>query len=134
MSLDPNTREIIEDADYEEGTNQVLVVSSEQLTNLLNTTEVKSADYNTVKALVAGQVDTFMGFKFIKNLRLSKVSTTRTCVGWVKGSIILSRGSISTKIVTRDDLSGATQIRSTCHLSKTRIHDEGVFQIECTEA
>jgi hypothetical protein len=126
-------REILEDADYEDGTAQVIVVSSEQITNLLNTTEVKSADYNTVKALAAGQVDTFMGFKFIKNLRLPKVSTTRTCVGWVKGSIILSRGNISTKIVTRDDLSGAIQVRSTAHLSKTRVHDEGVFTIECTE-
>lgn len=33
--------------------------------NLLKTTEVRSSDYNAVKALVQGEIDTFMGFKFI---------------------------------------------------------------------
>lgn len=32
---------------------------------LMQTTEVKSVDYNTVKALADGRIDTFMGFKFI---------------------------------------------------------------------
>lgn len=32
--------------------------------SLLETTEIASVDYNTVKALVRGEVDTFMGFKF----------------------------------------------------------------------
>ena len=32
---------------------------------LLGTTEVTSSDYNTVKTLVSGDVDTFLGFKFI---------------------------------------------------------------------
>lgn len=32
---------------------------------LLESTEVTSSDYNSVKALVSGQVDTFMGFRFL---------------------------------------------------------------------
>lgn len=32
---------------------------------LLSTTEATSSDYNTVKALVSGQIDTFCGFRFI---------------------------------------------------------------------
>ena len=36
------------------------------MANLLRTTEVQSADYNSVKALVNGEVNTFMGFKFIR--------------------------------------------------------------------
>jgi hypothetical protein len=103
------------------------------MTNLLNTTEIKNADFNSVKALVSGQVDTFMGFKFIKSNFLRKVSTTRTCVCFVKGAIKRVKGSMSSKISTRDDLSEAIQIRSKWHLSATRVYDEGVVSIECTE-
>jgi hypothetical protein len=126
--------EILEGADLEDDAQRVIVVSPKQMTNLLNTTEIKSADYNSVKALVSGQVDTFMGFKFIKSNFLRKVSTTRTCVCFVKGAIKRVKGSMSSKISTRDDLSEAIQIRSKWHLSATRVYDEGVVSIECTES
>ena len=125
--------EILEGADLEDDAQRVIVVSPKQMTNLLNTTEIKSADYNSVKALVSGQVDTFMGFKFIKSNFLRKVSTTRTCVCWVKGAIKRVKGSMSSKISVRDDLSEAIQIRSKWALSATRVYDEGVVSIECTE-
>ena len=38
-------------------------MTATQITNLLSATEVKSADYNTVRALVRGEIDTFLGFK-----------------------------------------------------------------------
>lgn len=41
---------------------------------LLGTTEVTSADFNTVRALVNGEVDTFLGFKFIHSERLPLAS------------------------------------------------------------
>jgi hypothetical protein len=126
--------EILEGADLEDGAVRVMVVSPQQLTNLLNTTEIKNADYNTVKALATGQIDTFMGFKFIKSNYLRKASTTRTCVAWVKGAIKRTKGAMTSKISTRDDLSGATQIRSVWHLGATRVYDEGVVSIECTES
>ncbi len=126
--------EILEGDLDDEDNMRVMVVSPQQMTNLLNTTEIKSADYNTVKALVNGQIDTFMGFKFIKNTRLRKVSTTRTCVAWVRGAIRRVKGSMSSKITERDDLSDAVQIRSKWHLSATRVYDEGVVSIECTES
>lgn len=40
--------------------------------NLLRETEVSSYDFNNVKALVEGKIDTFMGFKFIRTQRLPK--------------------------------------------------------------
>ncbi|SKA88914.1 hypothetical protein SAMN02745166_01507 [Prosthecobacter debontii] len=125
--------EIIEDGELEDGAPRVMVVSPKQLTNLLNTTEVKSADYNSVKALVSGQIDTFMGFKFIKSTKLRKVSTTRTCVAWVKGSIKRTKGAMSSNMAIRHDLSESVQIRSKYDLGATRVYDEGVVVIECTE-
>ena len=42
-----------------------LIYSSKQKEQLLNETETTSSDYNTVKTLVMGDIDTFYGFKFI---------------------------------------------------------------------
>lgn len=126
--------EILEGADLEDDAQRVLVVAPQQLTNLLNTTEIKSADYNSVKALVNGQIDTFMGFKFIKNTRLEKVSTTRYCVAFVKGAVKRFKGAMTTDIAERKDLTNATQILSTWHLGAARVYYEGVVEIACTES
>jgi hypothetical protein len=44
---------------------RTFIHSAGQLGDLLNTTEVTSSDYNSVKALVNGSVNTFLGFRFI---------------------------------------------------------------------
>lgn len=48
-----------------EGEKWVFVYAAQQADDLLGTTEVTSADFNTVRALVNGENDTFMGFKFV---------------------------------------------------------------------
>jgi hypothetical protein len=120
-------------AEMEDDTPWVLVVSSKQVSDLLNDPKLISSDYNTVKALVAGQVDSFMGFKFVLNRRLPKVGTTRTCVAWAKGAIKLIAGGMRSDISVRKDLSMATQVYSQYELGGTRVHDEAVIQIDCTE-
>jgi hypothetical protein len=45
--------------------DRTLIHSSYFLEDLLNITEVTSSDFNTVKALVMGDLNTYMGFKFI---------------------------------------------------------------------
>lgn len=47
-----------------------LVCRAIDIQNLLNDTTVTSSDYNTVRALVQGEIDTFLGFKFIRTERL----------------------------------------------------------------
>ena len=46
----------------EEG--RIILLTSRSLASLLNETSVSSADFNTVRALVNGEIDTFLGFKF----------------------------------------------------------------------
>lgn len=59
------TAAIMDDASIpEEG--RVMVVNPRQLHNLMKNVKTTSSDYNTVKALVNGQIDSFYGFKFIK--------------------------------------------------------------------
>lgn len=43
-----------------------LIHNGNFLSKLLNVTQITSADYNTIKALVAGEIDTFLGFKWIR--------------------------------------------------------------------
>jgi hypothetical protein len=40
---------------------RVIVCTSDQISDLLNTTEIKSSDFNTVKALARGEIDSFLG-------------------------------------------------------------------------
>lgn len=44
---------------------RTLALSADALNSLLGTTEATSADFNTVRALVNGEIDTFLGFKFV---------------------------------------------------------------------
>lgn len=44
--------------------DRTLAITADSLDQLLATTQVTSSDYNSVKALVQGEVDTFLGFTF----------------------------------------------------------------------
>lgn len=121
-------------AEMDDDTPWVLVCGKQQISDLLNDNKLSSGDYNTVKALASGMVDSFMGFKFIINNRLTKVSTTRTCVAFARGSVKMIRGAMTSDISIRKDLSLATQIYSKYNLGGTRVHDEAVIQIDCIES
>lgn len=129
-----NTREILEASDVDPDEERFMVVSAAQITDLLSTTEVTSADYNTVKALAAGQIDTFMGFKFIRSQRLDLATGTRSCIAYTKSALGLGVGAdVKTDISVRNDKSLATQVYLAFTAGGTRIQDEGVVQVDCAE-
>jgi hypothetical protein len=55
-----------------------LILGSDQLMRLLMTTQATSSDYNTVRALVNGELDTFVGFKFIRSEVLGALTASST--------------------------------------------------------
>jgi hypothetical protein len=55
-----------------------IICEAEQIDNLLGETETTSADYNTVRALVNGDIDSFMGFKFVRLERLPVTTAAQT--------------------------------------------------------
>lgn len=65
--------------------DRTILIHANSLEGLLEETEVTSSDFNTIKALVNGQLDTFLGFKFItigdrpKEGGLPISSLIRTC-------------------------------------------------------
>lgn len=52
--------------DYEVDGTQVMLLSGTGMERLLANTETTSSDYNTVRALVNGELNSFMGFQFVK--------------------------------------------------------------------
>lgn len=110
-------------------------VTAVQLDNLLGTTEVTSSDYNTVKALVSGSVDTFMGFKFIHTELLGlDGSGDRRCIAWAKSGMHLGIwNDITTKISERADKSYATQVYVKGTFGATRVEEGKVVEIICDE-
>uniref|UniRef100_UPI0040478E66 phage capsid protein n=1 Tax=Aliarcobacter sp. TaxID=2321116 RepID=UPI0040478E66 len=63
-------KEILDSNDVDPSIPRYIAVSPKQITNLLDDPEVTSADYNTVRALVKGELDTYVGFKFVTTNRL----------------------------------------------------------------
>lgn len=129
-------KEILDAAEVDENEPRFLVCQAKQMTNLLNTTEIKSADYNTVKALVEGRIDTFLGFKFKRSQRLTvDGSASRLCLAYAMNGIGLAVGEEpETDVGPRRDKGNATQVYLKMSMGATRIEDEKVVQIACSEA
>jgi hypothetical protein len=122
------------DVDPEEE-EMFIVMGPAQLEALLNNTTVTSSDYNSIKALVAGQIDTYLGFKFIISTRLSVAANIRSCFAWAKSGIGLAmNGSPNIRISERSDKNYSTQVFVEASLGATRIEDEKVVQIDCDES
>lgn len=120
-----------------------IAVTSEQLENLLGVTEVASSDFNTVKALVQGELDTWLGFKFINvnGLRsdntkiIPKVTNDRFCVAWQRDNVILGVGlENKTRITERSDKNYATQVFTNMTIGAVRMQEVAVVEISCLEA
>lgn len=121
-----------------------IVLNASAQASLLGTTQVTSADFNTVKALVSGQVDSFMGFKFIQLERLQGVLSTSDsgsptagsttgpimALAFAKSGVGLALGrDIQVRISERDDKNYATQVHATMSIGATRVEEEKVVQI-----
>lgn len=121
--------------DIEEGIPLHFAASSKQFQDLLNNTTVTSADYNSVKALVKGEIDTFMGFQFHRTQRLSiDGDDIRTCLAWAQDGIVLALGAdIHTKITERADKNYLTQVWCGMSIGGVRMEEKKVVEIGCDE-
>lgn len=126
---------ILDSNEVDEEEERTIVVSAKQLQDLLRTTEITSADYNSVKALVDGTVDTFMGFKFRKTQLLPLSSgDVRSVYAYVKSGIVLAERGLKTHMDVRTDLSHSLQIRSVASLGATRLEEKKVVEVACDES
>lgn len=124
---------VLDSNEVDEEEERIIVVSAKQLQDLLKTTEITSADYNSVKALVDGSVNTFMGFKFRRSQLLPLATDIRSCYVYVKSGIILAERGLKTHMDVRPDLSHSLQIRSVASLAAVRMEEKKVVEIACDE-
>jgi hypothetical protein len=131
-----SAREILNGNDVDPDEELYCAITSKQLSDLLAATEVTSSDFNTVKALVQGEVDTFLGFKFIRSERLTKDGNgDRQIICWAKTGMLLALGKdLSGKITERADTSYATQVYACMSIGATRLEEEKVVEVACVEA
>ena len=128
-------KEILDSNDVDPSIPRYIAVSPKQITNLLDDPEVTSADYNTVRALVKGELDTYVGFKFVVTNRLGlDGSGDRRCFAWAMDGIKLAVGKEPTaRIDERADKSYATQVYYCMSVGATRMEEAKVVEVICDE-
>ena len=125
-------KEILDAAETDPDEERFCVVTAAEVTDLLNTTEVRSSDYNSVKSLVEGKIDTFCGFKFKRTQRLGTSSGSNKVLAYVKSGIGLAVAQdIKTRIGERADKSYSTQVYVSLGLGASRLEEEKVVVILC---
>lgn len=131
-------------------------VTAYALKGLLEQTEITSADYNTVKALVKGEIDTFMGFKFVlcNRFEANTASTTFSlttgeydaggsaissssskCIAWVKSGIKMTSGKdVNVEVTPRADKRNIPQIYGWMSIGGVRMEDVKVIEVNVTNS
>jgi hypothetical protein len=103
---------------------------------------ISNADYNTVKALVNGEIDTFLGFKFHRTTRMPQGNLSQDGLGanlsygfaWHEKSMGISVGmEFITRVTERSDKSYATQVYVAGSFGATRLQGNGVVRFKINE-
>lgn len=126
------------EVDEEDPMNKLFFTTAQiQLDDLLKTTEVTSADYNSVKALVRGDLDTFLGFEFKRTERTLLNSTTdiRTCFAHAMSGICLGLNQdIQGEIAKRPDKRFSWYVYACMSVGASRMEEEKVVSVLCDQS
>ena len=116
-----------------------ILIHANGLANLLSETSVTSSDFNSVKALVQGDIDTFLGFKFHVLGDRSEgglaidASLDRTCFAFHKDAVGYGEG-----IAMRTEINYIAEktswlVNEVFSAGAVAIDDEGIVKITCRE-
>jgi hypothetical protein len=115
-------------------TDRFAWATSSQLADLLNTTEVTSADYNVVRSLVQGEINTWLGFIWIQTERLTTGSYGRYMYFMQKkGMLFAVQKEMEGRVDERKDKNYAWQVYLRMCCGSTRLEENRVVQAECVE-
>ena len=130
-----SAKQIMDESSVDPSIPRYLVCSPDQISALLGTTQVTSSDFNTVRALATGEVNSYLGFNFIVSNRLGTDSNShRQVFAFAGDGIKLAMGKEpSARIDERSDKSYATQVYYCQTVGATRMEESKVVEIACSE-
>ena len=114
-----------------------LLMHSSQLDALLGETETTSSDFATVKALVRGEINSFMGFNIItmgdRDEGGVPKPSTRSCFAWHQDSMGYAESMAQKSEVNYIPEKTSFLVSSMFSAGSVAIDDEGIVKISCTE-
>ena len=114
-----------------------LLMHSSQLDALLGETETTSSDFATVKALVRGEINAFMGFNIItmgdRDEGGVPKPSTRSCFAWHQDSVGYAESMSQKSEVNYIPEKPSFLVSSMFSAGAVAIDDEGIVKISCTE-
>lgn len=114
-----------------------LLMHASQLDSLLSETSVTSSDFATVKALVRGEVSSFMGFNIItmgdRDEGGIPKPSTRSCFAWHKDSMGYAESMAQKSEVNYVPEKTSFLVSSMFSAGSVAIDDDGIVKISCTE-
>jgi N4-gp56 family major capsid protein len=114
-----------------------LLMHASQLDALLGETEITSADFASVKALVRGEISSFMGFQVLtmgdRDEGGVPKPSTRTCFAWHKDSLGYAESMAQKTEVNYVPEKTSFLVSSMFSAGAVAIDDEGIVKISCTE-
>jgi Phage capsid protein len=120
--------------------DRYLLIHAENLQALLTETAVTSTDFNTVKALVQGEVDTFLGFKFVTigdrtegGLVGGGSGQDRKCWAWHKSAVGMAEGMGIRSEINYIPEKTSWLVASMLSAGATTIDAGGIVEIICRE-
>lgn len=127
-------KRILDQNEVDEDIKRFWLTNALGIEDLLATTEVTSADYNTVKALVQGEIDTFMGFEFIRSEFVGvDGSGDYRNIAWAEDGLLLAKGTggVVTRVTERADKNYSVQVFREETYGATRMEEKKVVEILC---
>jgi hypothetical protein len=116
-----------------EAETPTIVVKSDQTEDLLGIDQIRSSDYNTVRALVNGEVNTYMGFNFVHTELLQTDGQDVRVPVYVRSGMGMAEAQAPTaRISERPDKRYSTYIYYSTSMGATRLEEEKVVEIKCS--
>lgn len=125
-------KSMLDRAEVDPSIPRFVCANATQMENLLKDNQVQSADYNIVKALVAGEISQWLGFNFIRTELIRTVSTDHRVLFWAQDGLLLGINyDVEARVTERDDKNYAIQPYLRMMAGATRMEEAKVGVITC---
>lgn len=125
------------DANNVPAEGRCMLIHANGLSALLNETELTSSDFSTIKSLSAGEIDTFLGFKFImlgdRDEGGLPLPSTRTNFAFHRDAVGLGISMAQKSEINYVPEKTSFLVSSMFSAAAVAIDDEGIVKISSTE-